>query len=579
MAHPTPVIDSNAAHGALSVAALSDALRAKLQTRVETTLYETICKNSTSKFARASNALSTFRDSCPTPSSLENRQTTLTSFRSTVPLTSYPAYEPYIAPLLRSPCSVSSAADALSPGIPTFIGISSSTSGGTSKFFPRYSRTIEEMSDLLGRRHPFAGTGYTSWMMGLGVKDVVEVYVGGGDDSGEAKARVPICNVSTGQTRVGLQLDLDGEKERMAVTYECSDIALFPMHLTDDQEEWETLLYALEKGTYPGWQGTERVRRYLENKIIADSSRAEELRTLGPPSAVEMWASRAWPKLDLVIGICSGTFSRSIPQLRSYLSPHVVLRNPVYASTECLLGITYDDSMLSVFKIMLDDVIEFLPVIPSEGDLDILNSWEVEVGKLYEPVVTTRDLRATGSGATGWVTPSRSSGLRPATAHRWSSTQGDAKTSADNPLQSHSASLRLSHALLSEEDIITSLACVEELNGCEFTTWLDDRPLPPTVGYIIEVNAKIADTISPSMRDQLAHALCASNENFAVGYSKTISSRPTIRLVSRGTFAEFRRWKGERLGSGSGQIKVPVVMGENQGETREVLLTRVVREL
>jgi len=57
---------------------------------------------------------------------------------------------------------------------------------------------------------------------------------------------------------------------------------------------------------------------------------------------------------------------------------------------------------------------------------------------------------------------------------------------------------------------------------------------------MVEVDPKIADTIPTSVRDRLARALCTSNGNFAAGYSKAISSMPTVRLVSRGTFAEFR---------------------------------------
>ena len=52
---------------------------------------------------------------------------------------------------------------------------------------------------------------------------------------------------------------------------------------------------------------------------------------------------------------------------------------------------------------------------------------------------------------------------------------------------------------------------------------------------------------------------------------------PTIRIVAPGTFMEYRRWRGENLKIGLGQVKVPVVL--SHAESIAWMLERVTHEL
>ena len=47
----------------------------------------------------------------------------------------------------------------------------------------------------------------------------------------------------------------------------------------------------------------------------ADPQRADELKSIGPPSSFPGWAPRIWPRFDTLISICSGTFATALPKV------------------------------------------------------------------------------------------------------------------------------------------------------------------------------------------------------------------------------------------------------------------------
>lgn len=71
-------------------------------------------------------------------------------FRKTVPFTTYDAYAPFLARFLDTPCKESAVVDLFAPGLPDYLAESSSTSGGLSKFFPKYDRLSQMRSAQVG---------------------------------------------------------------------------------------------------------------------------------------------------------------------------------------------------------------------------------------------------------------------------------------------------------------------------------------------------------------------------------------------------------------------------------------------
>jgi len=350
------------------------------------------------------------------------------------------------------------------------------------------------------------------------------------------------------------------------------------------EKEWDTLIDAIASGQLPRFPDTEHAYRAIAPIFQRDADRADELRKIGPPSQTASgWAKLVWPNLDLLCSVCTGGFGRVLPQIREYLGPDVGIRNPTYTSTECTMGIAYDSDPLRHYKILTDNYIEFIEITEDGEDGEFRALWEVETGKSYEPILTTRD------GLWRYRTQDA------VEVKGFSSTDGAPIVEYQ---KRRNQSLRLSHALITEADVMVSVAGIEKFDQAEFTTWLDDRFVPPTVGFFIEVNidnvngtqfpisinlsttplmfANAAKWLS-STRETIMRGLSSHNASFVDGISECRSSWPTVRIVAPGTFAEFRLWKGRVNGAGCSQVKVPIIMTDEKAQV--FVLERVVMEL
>jgi len=76
---------------------------------------------------------------------------------------------------------------------------------------------------------------------------------------------------------------------------------------------------------------------------------------------------------------------------------------------------------------------------------------------------------------------------------------------------------------------------------------------------------------------QVFEDLMVTNEEYRLGFWQGRSRKPTIRLVHRGTFAKYRKWKCDKGNISMTQLKVPVVLSDQT--SKEWFLQKVVREL
>ncbi|EIW75937.1 hypothetical protein CONPUDRAFT_131422 [Coniophora puteana RWD-64-598 SS2] len=327
-------------------------------------------------------------------------------------------------------------------------------------------------------------------------------------------------------------------------------------------EEWETLLEGIEKGKLPQFPETEEVHAAIATMFYADPERAEELRKIGPPSRTAVgWATKTWPGLNSLRAISTGAFERLLPKLRAFVGPDVKVATPGYGCTECPVGGTFGAEVPSVFKVVNDNYIELLEILDDGEDGAVKQLWEVEFGKLYEPVFTTYD----GLWRYRIQDVVQAVGFDP----------------ADGALvlkykERRNLSMKIPNcALITSSDIVESVASVEGLKHAEFTTFLDDRLVPATVGFFVE--SAQTSTISPSDRDVIRDALVETNGNFAISAKRGSAVRPTIRILAPGTFAEFRHWRGSLNASGSSQIKVSLITLDPRSQ--EFFLGKVIDEV
>lgn len=162
-----------------------------------------------------------------------------------------------------------------------------------------------------------------------------------------------------------------------------------------------------------------------------------------------------------------------------------------------------------------------------------------------------------------------------------------------------SLAIQFPHAAIKEVDLVKVVQAIsgeDILRVHEFTTVVDRRELPETVGFVLEVTDDIGMVSSPHsapLHMMLTLSLAGPNANIArqKAFEVLVTTNgehqcafdagrlrlPTIRIVKYGTFAGYRRWRGERMNVSAGQMKVPVVMVDP--DSLNWLAEKIVREL
>ncbi|KAG9312152.1 GH3 auxin-responsive promoter [Chiua virens] len=485
----TPTQHVNAAPTAEQVAAL--------QERTNDILLNIIRTNINTQYASQAILLTGFRGAVLACGGTEDDDTLLTNFRTHVPLSTYDPYEPFINKLKVQPCKEKNVENLLAPGLPDLLGVSSSTSGTRPKILPKYKHSNEPN---VGKAFiDLDGKSALATMVCTGYRDVKEVERA----PGEVIRRIPVCIMTGGLLRrtIGWYTDDDNRLSQSfpgyAVPWAATVIGYFPSFLIIHglfwlarrdieqflipfsttfidlfrriDEQWEVLVSCIRDGKLPDLEGIDHAH------FIADPERAAELLDIGPPFSREGWFALVWPKTSVVAMVCSGTFVTGLPKVRSILGPTVALRSPGYFASEVTLGFAHDANKLDEFVLNIKDVIEFLDDCQDETHINLRQVWELEVGKRYEPILTTRDglwryrlgdiIEIVGFDSQSGVPIFKSSGRR-------------------------SLTLRFPHTQITDLQL---LAAIERLNSedviqvNEFTTMLDDRALPPSVCFLVEL--------------------------------------------------------------------------------------------
>ncbi|KAH7912888.1 GH3 auxin-responsive promoter [Hygrophoropsis aurantiaca] len=598
------------------IAVLTPALRDALRMRTEGVLARLISTNMHTRYAQESDDFSDFRQSAQ--NSISETEL-LSHFRAHIPLTTYASYEPFIERLLNpsNQCDAEDVTDLFAPGLPYFIAVSSATSGPRAKFFAKY-------------RHP-PGIGYESVDKGanptsdsggkncivysLNYRHLVTVTRDGHD----VVARMPVTLMSSGSIRMQNGMDVDKDPwmihltapratSPVAVSYVRNYRSFLLMHalfaLADPmletintlfgtvfldliryiEDEWDALLSAIHSGNIPPFDGVDHVRSYLEPKFSANPDRAAALRAIGIATAEPGWLVRLWPRLKVVVGIASGVFASAVPKMRHYLGPTVLMRSLGFTASETYIGTVYeydptcgpashdtpvDPANLNLFKVVADDVIEYLPYHTEDRERDSIDSaanlvsaWDLRTNHKYEIVVTTRD------------------GM-------WRYRLGDIiEVAGFDPtdggvivryVERRNVALRLGGFLASEKQLADAIFAAQADTALgpivEFTVVVDDRVLPARIGYLVELggeeeggekgcNVEVPShsptpsnpTPTQPATDALSLTLASlarANPNFKGSFEVQKCGPPTIRVLRPGTFRDFRRWRIEGGASGS----------------------------
>ncbi|KAG2107325.1 GH3 auxin-responsive promoter [Suillus cothurnatus] len=573
---------------------LSAELSQRLKDLMDQALLGFIRPNSVSQFAQHASELANFREAMAQKNSNDDIEF-LRSFREFIPTTNYDPYRPFIAKFFATPCKESDVQNMFAPGLPYCLAVSSTTSGKAPKTFPIYQPAPHLLHHplYLSLRHSEGSIlSPSSLSFGQALKMDFE--------DGHSSKVLPVCSVTVGFLRMQMNWHVEHDKDRIdlwvpgrtdpyAISLVKSYRAFFILNalfaLADRrvttirflfasvfvnflqyvEDEWPLLIDCIEKGIIPDMENLDHFRESLEKHFTPNPLRAAELREIGPPG-MQGWAVRVWPDLKKFIGITGGPAAASIPKVTHILGPSVVMQAPCYGSSECYIAMPYFNGDPNTdFKVVpIDGVTEYLDVHSNEPSERVLSAWELVTGGHYEPVLTTRN------------------GL-------WRYRIGDVVTVKGfapddglpviNYLHRRDGSLGLAYGSTCTESQLTNAIVSASTRWIgqiiDFTIVADDRDTPVTYGYLVEIGGEIGKDAKVATQ-QTFEALMTNNE-YHMAFWQGRARKPTIRVVERGTFTEYRRQKCDKTNVSMGQVKVPIVLSDPS--FKEWFLQNVIMEL
>jgi hypothetical protein len=188
---------------------LTPELLIQLKERSDKFVFDITSANCKSKFCQTAGELSIFRHAVE--SLHDDEQGFLQNFRDLVPLTVYDTYQPFVARFFNKPCQESEVIDLFAPGLPSFIAVSSATSGKAPKFFPKYMGTTW--------RPPASPiTSQSVYTYDIRYKEILNVSRGDQD----IVRKIPVIPASGGLMRVQMGWNPDEDEDRMSSKGECN---------------------------------------------------------------------------------------------------------------------------------------------------------------------------------------------------------------------------------------------------------------------------------------------------------------------------------------------------------------------
>ncbi|KAF8888228.1 GH3 auxin-responsive promoter [Infundibulicybe gibba] len=366
--------------------------------------------------------LDTSHDSVPMPGTRAS-EVDLGTFAGNVPLSTYEDYRPYIWRFMESPCLQSSVDNLLAPGLPTFIATSSGTSGSSAKYFPKYAHPMKGTVTTMAAPAPEVDSPTNCAVFSLRYIHILDVLNGQ-----EVVKEIPFSMASAGRYRRynGWEIKNDAELiktrlsgqvtpiavafikpystflllhalfamgERSLTTFNVTFITIFSDLVRLVETHWMDLVCAIETGEIPNLEGLEGLRPQIQAHLRPRPDRAEELRQIGMNMRAVGWLKQIWPNLTLVVGNATGRFSAVLPQVRNYVGPSVSVQNRSYSSSEGRIGAVYNPkSGDNLYKVeTTNEVVEYLDIKQPESAEYITQAWDLEVGKKYEVILTTRN--------------------------------------------------------------------------------------------------------------------------------------------------------------------------------------------
>jgi len=486
-----------------------------------------------------------------------SRLSTPDGYRASVPLTSYPDYEPYVARIARGEQGV------LTMEPVHHLGLSSGTTG-KQKMIP-ITRTAQRQvalsmvflsQGMLNAALP-ASRGRGVLMMSAGTSGKTEAGITYGPATASGMASMirmskhlwttpPDALVLLDQRTVLHLHLLFGLKERdlryLSATFASSIMDLF--HLLE--RAGPVLAEELETGKLSdelNLSGESRAR--LEAALGKDPGRARQLLD-ELARGHDGIARRLWPRLEYVNTVTGGSFAVYAQKLRPYLGG-VPLFSSVYASTEGVIGVATKSEDTSYAMVPSACYFELLPA----GEVDsaaprTVTLEEAQDGEHYEVVLTNRS---------GFYRYRLGDMVKVVgRLHR---------TPVVEFLFRRGQLLNLSGEKTSEQAALAAVMDSAKRWGTpliDFTTQADADAAPARYVFFVEVKEPAALVGRATAADDLDQALGKANPRYEAAREAGKLGRPVLHPVKPETFARVKALLIEK-GASINQVKIPRVVG------------------
>ncbi|KIJ13245.1 hypothetical protein PAXINDRAFT_100830 [Paxillus involutus ATCC 200175] len=350
--------------------------RTLLTEKTDRLLLRIVRANFNAQYASQAPSLAVFR--VVAAHEIEVDGTLLQDFRNHVALMDYASYKPFVAKFNEQPCKESEVENLFAPGLPFSLVWSSTTSGNAPKIDVKGPEDLVVYCGYKELKEVERDSGLSTWDI------TFHVAVPG---QAAPWAASLITHHRFFLTIHALFCLVSRDLDRLIMTF----APVFMDLLRHVDEEWDMVLTCIKDGTIPDLEGIDHVRAHLQVQLHANPGRATELREIGSPFSCAGWAARVWPKMRMLVATCSGPFAFVLPKVRFILGPTIAICNPGYGATECSIGACYDMNYLDTFVLHTKDVVELLDAAAEENYENILQPWDLEAGKQYQVVLTTRD--------------------------------------------------------------------------------------------------------------------------------------------------------------------------------------------
>lgn len=487
-----------------------------------------------------------------------SRISTTDGYRASVPLTSYPDYEPFVARIAKGEQGVLTAEPVC------HFGLSSGTTG-KQKMIP-ITRTAQRrvamtmvflVQGMLDAALPAArrrGPGLLMMSAGTSGKTEAGITYGPATASGMASmvrmskhlwTTPPDALVLLDQRTV-LHLHLLFALKARGLTYLGATFASSIMDLFHLLERsGPVLAEELETGKLSeelNLSGESRAR--LEAALGQDPERARQVLDALDQGPDEI-AKRLWPRLGYVSAVTGGGFAVYAQKLRPYLGG-VPLFSSIYAATEGVIGVATKPEDTSYAMVPSACYFELLPAsevdstAPRTVTLD-----EAQDGEHYEVVLTN-----------------------PSGFYRYR--LGDMvkvvgrlhQTPVVEFLFRRGQLLNLSGEKTSEQAALAAVMDAAKQWGTpliDFTTVADTDAAPGRYVFFVEVKEPAALVGRAAAADDLDQALGKTNPRYQAAREAGRLGRPALHVVERDTFARLKALLIQK-GASANQVKIPRVI-------------------